>query len=237
MSWVSMTVIMTTVADVSVPVSVIPPGSALTDTNTRVEFVRHVSVGDGSRHYCRVIESDDLDAFERAVRADPHVADVESVDRTTPRPLYRIEWAVSPPCPALYRPDLLIERMSATPNRWAFGVRVGDPDALRDLQRDCRDAAVHLEVDRLEYSAEDADADPFGLTSKQRAVLVAAAESGFFEVPRETTLVELASGFGTSDQAVSECLRRALRNLVRTTVLADPASNASSARACFQGSR
>lgn len=48
-----------------------------------------------------------------------------------------------------------------------------------------------------------------------------AIEAGYFAIARETTLVDLASTFDISDQAVSECLRRAQRNLVRATVLAE----------------
>jgi len=209
------------IADVSVPASVIPPGSVLTDTNTRIEFVQHVSVDDGSQHYFRVVDSADLDTFERAARADPRVVTLSAIDRTSPSPLYRIEWTAPPPCPALYRLDLLVERMSAAPDGWTFRVHAGSLDALRDLQRDCRDAAIPLGVERLDYSSDDGDPDPYGLTPKQRVVLLAAIEAGYFAVPRETTLAGLAAQFDVSDQAISERLRRGQRNLMRATVLAD----------------
>lgn len=215
---------MTSIANVSVPTATIPPGSVLADTNARVDFVRHVPVSGDARHYLRVVGCDDLDALERAVRADPRVAELQAIDRASSRPLYRIEWAAPPPCSALYRSDLLVERMSASPAGWSFRVRAGDPDALRELQRNCRDAGVHLEVEQLDHSPDDTRSDPYGLTPKQRTILAVATEAGYFSVPRETTLAELGERFGISDQAVSECLRRGQRNLVRSTVLAESTS-------------
>jgi len=212
----------TTIADVTVPVGTIPPGSALADTDTHIEIVHHISIDDGPEQYLRVLDSADLDAFETAVHADHRVATLTAIDRTATHPLYRIEWARPPPCPALYRDDLLIERMSASPAGWTFRVRAGDLDALGALQRDCRNAGVRLEVGRLDQSADDPGSNPYGLTPKQHALLTTAIEDGYFTVPRETTLVDLAAKLGVSDQAVSECLRRAQRNLVRATILAEP---------------
>lgn len=63
---------------------------------------------------------------------------------------------------------------------------------------------------------------PYGLTVKHRAILMTAIEAGFFSIPRETTLVELADALDISDQAVSDHLRRAQWNLLQTTVLSTP---------------
>lgn len=56
------------------------------------------------------------------------------------------------------------------------------------------------------------------LTSEQRDALARALEAGYFEVPRETTLIELADEIGISDSAVSQRLRRGLANLLRHEV-------------------
>ena len=68
---------------------------------------------------------------------DPGVTRLAVVDRAT-IPLYRIEWRNPPPCPAVYRPDLLVERMDGTPDGWTFRLRAGDSEALQAFQRECR---------------------------------------------------------------------------------------------------
>lgn len=114
-------------------------------------------------------------------------------------------------------PDRADERFAAG---WAFRVRTSDLDALGVLQHDCREAGVRLEVGRLDQSADDLDSDPCGLTPKQRAILTTAIEDGYFAIPRGTTS-SIAAKLDVSDRAVSECLRRAQRNLLHATVLTD----------------
>lgn len=215
---------MTITADVTVPARTIPPGPALVSTETSIEFVPHVPLDTGSHQYqyLWVDDSADLDAFEAAVEADVRIAAIIPLDRTASRPFYRVEWGVSPPCPALFRPALVIERARGTPEEWAFRIRTSDPESLQALQRDCRERGVQLGVRRIDHPADATDPDdPHGLTDLQRDVLQCALERGFFEVPRRTTLLEVADVLGISDQAASERLRRAERKLARTALLED----------------
>jgi hypothetical protein len=57
-----------------------------------------------------------------------------------------------------------------------------------------------------------------GLTAAQREAIRAAADRGYFKVPREVSLKELAEQLGVSEQAVSQRLRRGLGNLVAGSV-------------------
>lgn len=52
------------------------------------------------------------------------------------------------------------------------------------------------------------DTPTFGLTPTQREALTTALEQGYFEIPRKTTLSEIADQLDISDQAVSERMRR-----------------------------
>lgn len=215
------------VADVTVPSSTIPPGDALRETNTYVEFTRHVPVDGGPHQYLRVTDTADLDAFETAVDDDDRIEELVTIDRAASQPLYRIEWEIPPPCPSLYRPDLVIERANGTPDEWLFRIRATDGDPLQAVQRDCHELGVRFNVRRLDRSSPTAISDQYGLTSGQREALVTAFEGGFFEIPRETNLVEIGEKLGVSGQAASERLRRAERKIVRKTVLAesDPPPN------------
>lgn len=56
------------------------------------------------------------------------------------------------------------------------------------------------------------------LTETERETLVVAAESGYFETPRQTSLDDLAEQFGVSKTAVSMNLRRAERKLINATI-------------------
>jgi hypothetical protein len=66
---------------------------------------------------------------------------------------------------------------------------------------------MRAEVRRLRTVPDDR---PELLTPVQRRTLVVAIEQGYFEIPRQSTLDDLAADLGVSKQAVSERLRRAL---------------------------
>jgi predicted DNA binding protein len=52
------------------------------------------------------------------------------------------------------------------------------------------------------------------LTARQRETLRLAHERGYFEIPREVTLDDLADELGVSNQAVSERLRRGCTHVI-----------------------
>jgi predicted DNA binding protein len=53
------------------------------------------------------------------------------------------------------------------------------------------------------------------LTDRQREVLAAAVQQGYFEVPRSCTLAEVADGLGIDKSTASTVLRRGQGRLVR----------------------
>ena len=59
------------------------------------------------------------------------------------------------------------------------------------------------------------------LTETQEELLRSAVRGGYFEVPREMTLVDLAERHGISDKEASRQLRRGLDAVVRNAALDD----------------
>jgi len=86
-----------------------------------------------------------------------------------------------------------------------------------------RDAlmADGLDIDVRTITDDTEDAAQFGVTDPQREVLLLALNRGYFTVPRDASLSDLANDLGISSQAASERLRRGTRTLVENT-LASP---------------
>ena len=59
------------------------------------------------------------------------------------------------------------------------------------------------------------------LTEPQEELLRSAVREGYFEIPREVTLVDLADIHGISDKETSQQLRRGLEAIVRDATLDD----------------
>lgn len=68
---------------------------------------------------------------------------------------------------------------------------------------------------------ESAETDDL-LTDRQRAVIEVALQAGYFEVPRQCTLADVAADLGVDKSAASETIRRAEGRLVRWYLTAEP---------------
>lgn len=90
---------------------------------------------------------------------------------------------------------------------------------LSEFYDRCRTIGLEPELTSLTVDHDVPPDREFGLTPVQRRTLIAAAERGYFSVPKETSLVRLAEELDVSDQAVSERLRRGMYRLVQGTLL------------------
>jgi predicted DNA binding protein len=84
----------------------------------------------------------------------------------------------------------------------------------------CAEHNLAFEVSSIRELDED-PAGRYGLTSAQYEILAEASDRGYFEVPREVDLAELADALGITHQAASERLRRATDALVEDVLFVD----------------
>ena len=94
-------------------------------------------------------------------------------------------------------------------------MRFPDREALIDYRRVARDKReCSFRLTELQSTDIRPESDRVGMTSLQQEVLAMAVEEGYFDIPREITMAEIASHFEISDQAASERLRRGLSTTV-----------------------
>lgn len=159
---------------------------------------------------------DDLDAFESAVADDGSVTDVDRLNDTGDRRLYRARLTGTAPV-VTYEAwvDLGAARleMRYVDGRWYTRMRFPDRDSLGTFRRFCVDNDLDFRLHKL-YNGDTSGTHETRITTRQREALRLAYEEGFFAVPRETTVGEIATRLGISDQAVSERLRRGCGRLV-----------------------
>lgn len=165
---------------------------------------------------------DDLEMFERAVRDEGVVKDLTAVAKVDDQILYHVRWNeeatsladIFTECEAT-----ILEAYGNSP--WMFRLRFNDHRDVRDFHNLCREAGISFHVDRLYTLDEKQDAIyDFGLTASQEVALVKAVEMGYFDVPREATLEEIADELEITPQAASELIRRGA-NAVLQSVLID----------------
>ncbi|MFW5905920.1 MAG: helix-turn-helix domain-containing protein [archaeon] len=105
------------------------------------------------------------------------------------------------------------------PQGWNVTARFADRSDLGAFREACGDCGVEFRPRRLfEPMAEQGD--DYGLTTPQHEALLVAYREGYFEVPREATLADLADDLETTTSALSERLRRGQRQLLARTLAA-----------------
>lgn len=164
-----------------------------------------------------------LDQLEDAFESDDTVDNVELIADLDTERLYRMNW--------IRRIDLLVRVLveedgtvlsaSGTGEGWHLRLLFPTRDALSRTYDYCETNGIRFEVLSI-YNIDDNRQGRFGLTDEQQDTLAAAFEGGYYEVPREADMEELASEFDISHQALSERIRRAHRGLVKNTVMIGP---------------
>jgi predicted DNA binding protein len=165
----------------------------------------------------------DFDALEAAFGVDPTVESLTVLSEGADERSYRMGW--NEPI------DLLVHVMTEQQgtiihaanhdDAWALRVSFPERDALvqaQELKELARRNEFTLDVRGIHRTDEYRGAKP-EMTRPQQEALVAAFEAGYFRVPKEVTLAELAEREGVSHQAMSERIRRGVHYLIEQTLI------------------
>jgi predicted DNA binding protein len=97
-------------------------------------------------------------------------------------------------------------------------MRFDDHSKLSDFQEYCDENDITFELNELKEQEQLMASVQYDLTTKQRETLVTALEEGYYEVPQEVTMSELADQMGISQQALSKRFHIGHRNLITSTL-------------------
>lgn len=167
---------------------------------------------------------DDLEAFEDALADDPTTRDAERLEDDGRTRLYRAEWTrnVQPLVYVLDDAKGAILQATGSEGRWELRLLFPDHETLSAFHEYSATYDLAFDLRRVYDSNGRRSTIPWELSEAQTEALRLAYERGYFEVPRETSMADLAAELGISSQALSKRLRRAHRGLVGVTVAHDP---------------
>lgn len=205
---------MSVVLELSIPGSELSFGDVLeTVPEIRIRFDRVVPVVAGSFSYVWV-NAPERTIFEEAMQRNAITDSFRFLQREDGEFLYRIDWQpeTDPFLQCLGEVDAAVLQAKGAANRWHFDLRFDTHDDVSYFQRCCSKRDVSISIERV-LSGSGGEHSSELLTPCQRQTIALALERGYFDVPRRTTIVELAEELGISDQAVSARLRRATKRL------------------------
>jgi len=162
----------------------------------------------------------DHEELDDALRNDPTTENVSLLSDFGDEWLYRMEWVarVEIAIRIIATNEATILDASTTDGAWTLRVLYPSHDGLSDTKSYCEDHDITLDI----MSIREMEGDPsgrYGLTDEQYEALTTACERGYYTVPRDVDLDDLADEMGISHQALSERLRRGTEALITDTLL------------------
>jgi len=215
---------MSVFAEFVFPVTAFPPGGRLGDgTDVRVELERVAPTGD--TYHLWVVAAEYGSVVER-IRSDPAIDTVDILDEFPGRVLVRLDCPrhQSPVSELLGESDAVLVDATGTADGWRLTLRFPGSESLTTFHETGRRRGLGLVL--REVLGEGLPRAERELTPPQREAVETAFEAGYFEIPRRTTLAELAERLGLSEQAISERLRRGLASYLTTVLQTDEQTTA-----------
>ncbi|WP_338729009.1 helix-turn-helix domain-containing protein [Haladaptatus sp. DJG-WS-42] len=211
---------MSVIAEFTIPSSEFNLGRVLhTDSTVQIDLERVVPTSEEIMPFFWA-SGGDLDEFERIVRDSPVVKELSRLDEVGDSVLYRVEWTESIESLVYGIAESQATILKAHGNKtWAFHLRFGDHAHLSQFHEYCLEHDITFDLTRVYTLAETEDAFEFGLTPEQRDTLILALQHGYFDVPRESTLKDIATELEITQQAVSERVRRGTKAVLEAVLL------------------
>jgi predicted DNA binding protein len=204
----------TVIVDIDLPADQFVLGDVVSrDPGIRIELERIVPLDHAILPFLWVSDGSN-DEVESLLRSSAYVTGVTRLVTLEDRALYQLEWTqdVNGVIGLLDAVDGVIMEGHGTASSWSLRLRFTSHESFKRFAEGCRERGVDVTLRAVYNPHPPVDTDT--LTSAQREALRVAADRGYFKVPREVTLRELADHFGVSEQAVSQRLRRGLDTLV-----------------------
>lgn len=160
----------------------------------------------------------DFDALESALESDPTVTGIKMLSDADHRRLYRVHFTEKIAQSAAYQKWVELDGSllagQSTDNGWQLQMRFPDRSAIVEYQSWFEEHDLPFTVTGIYTAISDDGMGRPQLTDKQREILYTAVERGYFDIPRQISLADLAGELGISNTAASQRLRRGLSKLV-----------------------
>ncbi|WP_226007155.1 helix-turn-helix domain-containing protein [Natrinema salinisoli] len=156
--------------------------------------------------------------LEPALDADPTVDEFRQLLGNTAdgELFYRLQYSeeVGSVCRCVYEHGGTVLDVRISDGQWTLRLLFPHREELSSAVSDIEDRGVRIDVKRMVEAGQDEELETTAaLTDPQQEAIAEAYRQGYYDVPREISLEELANELDISHQALSERLRRANRVL------------------------
>jgi predicted DNA binding protein len=159
------------------------------------------------------------ETVQAALSGDSSVRSANRIASYENESLYRMEWKrdVELAVQMITEDEATVLDLYGTSDGWQLRSVFPDRDTLARTVEFCRNHGLGVDVRRVR-EMNVVPGGRWGLTDEQYEALRVALDAGYFGVPREAELGDLATRLDISHQALSERLRRGQTNLITETI-------------------
>lgn len=212
---------MAIIVEFTLPASSFPFGRATSgDGDIRVQLERLIPLKEGRIPFIWATGKN-FDQFERVLQRSDVVESFETVSAVGDSVLYYTVWNTEYETflNGLAELDVTILEGHGD-GTWSFTVRFKTHADLTRFHQFYQNQNYPVNIERVTSLEDEPDVRyGFGLTTEQRQALLMAVENGYFAVPRETKLDEIAEKLDITSQAASERVRRGADTVLRKTLV------------------
>jgi predicted DNA binding protein len=160
------------------------------------------------------------DAFESVAREDDSIGDLQRVHESDGMTMYLAEWRdhVEALAYSYTRDGASILKATGSTDGWLLRMRFDARENIAGFTDHLRERGFSFDLVRLHERSYARPGSKFGLTPKQYETLVTAWEMGYFDLPRDTSMTDVAAKLGISTSSLSDRLRRAQHTLIGDTL-------------------
>ena len=212
---------MSTIAEIQLPAEEF----ALSDTLSTVPHLEFETVRVVAHETDRVLpliwaQTDEADTLNDTLADDPTVENVQLLADLADERLYRMDWIanITVVIHALLEHEGIVLNASGRADGWHLRILFPDRESLSAIQDFATDNCLSVLIQSIS-DLNEGRGNEFALTEHQHQTLLIAYEYGYYDIPQDATIDELADELGVSAQAVSQRLHRAYRNLIENALI------------------
>jgi predicted DNA binding protein len=221
---------MSTLAEFIVPAEEFVLAETLTASPDMTIEIKRVAGGESTVTPYFWAAGGDFDRFEEALREDDMVVEILTLEEHEELPhegqvnerFYRVTWQMEVPNLIMATSEAkatVLEAVSEDGDQWEVKVLFPSDEALSEFHNYCIKYDFDIQPRRVYRPENPEEQAEYEVTEKQQKALETAYYAGYFAVPREHTLTEVAEQLDISRNACSTRLRRGQRNLLTNTII------------------
>lgn len=218
---------MASVAEFAIPAEAFPLGRLFAEfPDVALELERVVPTNDALIPYVwvRGASPTEEERIETAASSHTDVKAITLVDEVDGEYLLRVVWIPEHEgvLRAITETDVTLISGTGFGDTWTIEVRSDTQEGISTFQQYCRDHDILAELTALHSLAARRSGAEFNLTDAQREALRLAYDRGYYQIPRESSLDELAAELGITGQSFGSRLQRGTHRLIGSTIATSP---------------